>query len=157
MSQRKTPLTCTEKESKQERSKREVLLAKDLTDADLAAIAGAEMAPRRRHLDTELGDPNLFHVYELRRTCIAAPSQWEGEVGEHGSIYIRYRHGTLRAHVSMTTADALGDGEVIFEDDVGTKIGDRLGGYLETAEMQKFLAHLCCFQGPCDELAHTRY
>ncbi len=137
--------------------RREVLRAQDISDADLAAIAAGEMHPRHRHLDKELGDPSLLHVYELCRTCIAAPSQWEGEVGEHGSIYIRYRHGILRAHVSMTTVDALGDGKIIFEDDVGTKIGDRLGGYLETADMQKFLAHLCRFHGHCDELAHTRY
>jgi len=137
--------------------RREVLRAEDISDADLAAIANARMDRKHRHLDKELGDPSLLCVYELRRTCSAAPSQWEGEVGEHGSIYIRYRHGTLRAHVSLTSADALGDGEIIFEDDVGIEIGDRLGGHLETAEMQKFLAHLCCFQGPCDELAHTRY
>jgi hypothetical protein len=36
------------------RRDRRVLRAEDFTDADIAAIAGAEMDPRHRHLDDEL-------------------------------------------------------------------------------------------------------
>jgi hypothetical protein len=137
--------------------RREVLRAEDISDADLAAIMASEMDPRHSHLDQELEDHALLDIYDLRRTCIAAPSQWDGRVGERGSIYIRYRGGIMRAHVSLTTTDAYKNGEVVFDEDVGSQIGDRGGGYLETSEMQALLAHLFRFHGPCDELAHTRY
>lgn len=47
---------------------------------------------------TQALDPFVFarplEVWGLRRTCIACPSQWEGDVGGSGSIYIRYRWET---------------------------------------------------------------
>jgi hypothetical protein len=137
--------------------RREVLRAGDMSDADLAAIAASEMNPRHRDLDRELEAQPVLDVYELRRTCIACPSQWDGRVGEQGSIYIRYRGGIMRVHVSLTTKDAYNDGEIVFHEDVGCQIDDRGGGYLETPRMQELLASRLRFHGPCDELAHTRY
>jgi hypothetical protein len=90
-----------------------------------------------------------IEVYDLRRTCLAAPSPWEGRIGEHGSIYIRYRWGKLRARVSMTTPEAVSQGESIFDDDSGSRTGDRLDGFMETEEMQRRL--VCRFHGACDE------
>lgn len=128
----------------------------ELSDKKVRAIAASKMDSRHRHLDRELEGPVLLDVYNLCRTCIACPSQWEGRVGDQGSIYIRYRHGIMRVHVSLTGDDAY-DGEIVFDEDVGRQIGDRGGGYLETAQMQELLAHLFRFHGPCDELAHNRY
>lgn len=94
-----------------------------------------------------------IEVYDLRRTCLAAPSQWEGRVGEQGSIYIRYRWGRLHARASLTTPDAVAQGSSIFDDDIGSRTGDRLDGSMETEEMQRRLTGLCRFHGPCDEEA----
>jgi len=93
----------------------------------------------------------LVQVYGLRRTCIAAPSQWEGRAGEHGSICIRYRWGTLRARLTLTDDTGSTSETCIYEEDIGSKTGDRLGGYMTTDEMQKILAGLCRFHGECDE------
>ncbi len=89
-------------------------------------------------------------VRNLRRTCFACPSQWVGDVGETGSIYIRYRWGTLSARVSLTDRDAV-SGAAIYENDTGEMTGDRLGGAMTTAKMHEHLAGICVFEGPCDE------
>ncbi len=94
-----------------------------------------------------------IEVYDLRRTCIAAPAQWEGRAGECGSIYIRYRWGWLRARVSWTTSEASAQGVSIFDDDIGSRTGNKYDGYMETEEMQQRLSGLCQFHGPCDEEA----
>jgi len=93
----------------------------------------------------------LVEVYDLRRTCLAAPSQWAGRVGECGSIYIRYRWGRLHARVSWMTPDAAAHGSSIFDDNIGSRTGDSLDGYMETEEMQRRLTGLCHFHGACDE------
>ena len=35
-------------------------------------------------------------IAKIVQTCIACPSQWEGEFEDGSKLYIRYRHGTLR-------------------------------------------------------------
>lgn len=101
-----------------------------------------------------LPDPFAFArpvtVRNLRRTCPACPSQWEGDVGDHGSIYIRYRWGSLSARLSPTDRDAV-SAPTIYETDLGEITGDRLGGYMTTEEMQQHLAGICVFEGPCNE------
>jgi len=59
---------------------------------------------------------NIIQVYDLRRTCIACPSQWEGRVNDHGSIYIRYRRGWLTVRLSMTDANAVAADTCFFDD-----------------------------------------
>jgi hypothetical protein len=101
-----------------------------------------------------LPDPFTFSrpvtVRNLRRTCFACPSQWKGDVGENGSIYIRYRSGTLSARVSPTGRDAV-SAAALYEHDIGEITGDRLGGIMTTAEMQEQLCGICVFEGSCDE------
>jgi hypothetical protein len=87
----------------------------------------------------------VLEVYDLRRTCIACPSQWEGRINDCGSIYIRYRWGTLTARVSMADANAVRADTCLYEDDIGLRTGDRLGGYMDTGEMREALAHVCRF------------
>jgi hypothetical protein len=88
----------------------------------------------------------LIDVYNLRQTCDAYPSQWEGQIGEAGSIYIRYRWGILSARISRTASDAARRDEIIFDKDIGRETGDQLGGMLETQEMQEILRGVCRFQ-----------
>ncbi len=116
-----------------------------------AAIGGVELGlPDREPPQFDL-DQTIPQVYELRRTCIASPSQWEGRVNDHGSIYIRYRWGTLTVRISMTDANAVGVDSCFYEDDLDRRTGDRLGGYMETDDMRKPLAGVCHFNGECDE------
>jgi hypothetical protein len=70
-----------------------------------------------------------------------ALSQWQGRVGEHGSISIRYRWGLLTARISETSNDLREDSQILFEEEVGEK----MGSYLTTEEMQAALAPVCHF------------
>lgn len=54
-------------------------------------------------MDEQLGAMTLF---SLKCTSIAAPSQWEGELGDGRSIYIRYRHGRGAVQIGDTVAEA---------------------------------------------------
>jgi len=46
-------------------------------------------------------------IVELVQTCNACPSQWEGRLADGRSIYIRFRHGELRATCAQTIEDAI--------------------------------------------------
>lgn len=71
-------------------------------------------------------------VIELRRTCFACPSQWEGatEDGEH--VYIRYRWGFLSAQVGN-------------EDVYSASHGDGLDGNMSDEDMQQALSNVLRF------------
>lgn len=75
----------------------------------------------------------VAEVAELRLTCSASPSQWEGRLADGRPIYIRYRWGGLRVHfgpVGGTVNDAL-DSTAWFDDDAGEK----MGGVISLAEV----------------------
>jgi hypothetical protein len=80
-------------------------------------------------------------VRELRQISVDSPAQWRGRVGEQGSIQIRYRWGVLTARVSETSSDPWENGRIVFDQEVG----ERMSGYLTTAEMQAALAPICHF------------
>jgi hypothetical protein len=66
-------------------------------------------------------EPPISHrdpVSELRRTCLACPSQWGGKIDERGSIYIRYRWGLLRVWMSGE-AEAWRTGRPVFKQQIG--------------------------------------
>jgi hypothetical protein len=46
-------------------------------------------------------------VTELMRTTIACPTQWEGRLEDGRSLYVRYRHRTLRVGVGDQAKDAV--------------------------------------------------
>lgn len=47
----------------------------------------------------------MIVVRELRQLTADTPAQWQGRVGDHGSIHIRYRWSVLTARVSETSSD----------------------------------------------------
>jgi len=69
------------------------------------------------------------------------PTQWQGLVGEHGSIYIRYRRGELEVYVSETSCDEVKDGERIFNG----RIGGKYDGQMSTDQMKAVVAEVCRF------------
>lgn len=85
-------------------------------------------------------------VTELRRTCRACPSQWEGKIGKRGSIYIRYRWGWLRVWKS-DEVEAWRTGRLVFEEN----IGGPWDGFLKNEEMQTHLADGFRFEGSVSE------
>ena len=46
-------------------------------------------------------------VVRLTQTCLAVPSQWEGELDDGHSLYVRYRHGLLRVGVGEGLSEAI--------------------------------------------------
>jgi hypothetical protein len=112
-----------------------------------------DLPPREPVRDPPRSDigKTVLDVYDLRRTCIACPSQWEGRINDDRSIYIRYRWGELTVRVSMSDANAVRAETCLYEDDIGLRTGDCLGGYMDTGEMCEALAHVCHFNGECNE------
>jgi hypothetical protein len=89
----------------------------------------------------------MIVVHNLRLICPAAPTLWQGRVGERGSISIRYRWGGLLVRVSHDVDDPHEEGEIIYEGRIGTDPGDRTGdSWCGEGEMQAALKHLCIFE-----------
>jgi hypothetical protein len=89
---------------------------------------------------------NMIVVRGLKMTSKAAPSAWEGRVGERGSIAIRYRWGGLTVYVSYES-DYPWDGELVFEGLVGDDPGERTGNSsCSEEEMKAALADVCLFE-----------
>lgn len=70
---------------------------------------------------------------ELRRTCIACPSQWEGRTVNDEPVYIRYRWGYLSVRIGEKGGDieSAVRGETIY----GKQLGGNLDGSLTEAQM----------------------
>jgi hypothetical protein len=96
----------------------------------------------------------MIKVTEIRRTCFACPSQWEG-TADCGSVYVRFRHGHLDVRLSPTFENAPA-GDTIFEWDDG---GD-LGGFMEYDELKRITAGFWIYlkrnPSSCGDLRLTR-
>jgi hypothetical protein len=76
----------------------------------------------------------MVKVIEIRRTCFAYPSQWEGKT-ESGYVYIRFRGGNLAVRSGSTLEEAVA-GPAIFE----WHEADEYGGFMEYDELRKITA-----------------
>lgn len=79
-------------------------------------------------------------VRNIEQTCVACPSQWEGNLIDGRMFYARYRWGVLSVELSKElTTDvykAIGeDGELIYDE----QLGDSYDGTLEQAELIKIM------------------
>ena len=71
---------------------------------------------------------------ELKQTCAACPSQWEGRTEDDKSIYIRYRWGYLSVCIGQKGG---GIGSAVNSKEVfGKQLGDDLDGSLSEEEMR---------------------
>ena len=78
----------------------------------------------------------MYIIKELRKTCPACPSQWEGKLDNGKMIYIRYRWSCLSVSVSEKPTNDIMDavnGRTIYEKYIGDELG--FDGYLEDDEM----------------------
>jgi hypothetical protein len=73
----------------------------------------------------------MVKITEIRRTCFACPSQWEGKT-ESGYVYIRFRWGGLTVRSGSTIKDAIA-GPTIFE----WHDTDSFGGFMEYDELRE--------------------
>ena len=70
----------------------------------------------------------------LKQTCIACPSQWEGELENGKFIYIRYRWGNLGYGIGENHDDA------VKKYNYGEDVGDNgFDGEMNTEDMMRYL------------------
>lgn len=74
-------------------------------------------------------------VVEIRRTCFACPSQWEGWTEDGRPVYIRYRWGRLSVCIGPAGGDIWSavDGEEI----LGLQYGPPIDGCLTYTELKQ--------------------
>jgi hypothetical protein len=77
----------------------------------------------------------VIKVAEIRNTCSACPSQWEGRTVDGQVIYIRSRWDILSIHVGETLDKAI-LGQPIAE------IVDHAGGWLEYEDLRALTKHV---------------
>lgn len=81
-------------------------------------------------------------VVEIKRTCEACPSQWEGKLSDGRMIYVRFRWGSLNISVSPKPTDDIMDavgGEHVFGTDL---LGHPLDGYMEYSKLKEIASHI---------------
>lgn len=83
----------------------------------------------------------MIEVSNLAMTSDACPTQWQGQVGDEGSIYIRYRWGELEVYVSETSHDPIREGMRVFDQ----RMGGEYDGQMSTDQMKALLAGVCRF------------
>ena len=75
---------------------------------------------------------------ELRQTCEACPSQWEGTTEDERPIYVRYRWGHLSIRIGNpgeSIEAAVGGAELVSE-----QLGDELDGYIDEDKVLRIIA-----------------
>jgi hypothetical protein len=82
----------------------------------------------------------MIEVRNLTKTSDSRPTQWVGEAGEEGGVYIRNRWGALEVYHSPEARDAAG-GNLIFD----RQVGGRYDGEMETETMKEHTRSVCCF------------
>lgn len=91
-------------------------------------------------------------VLTLKRTCLACPSQWEGDLDDGGALYARFRHGHLSVGTGQTVDEAVDNAmsdRALYEGD----IGEGLDGFMEFEELKSHLRGLLEF--PTDILVEN--
>lgn len=77
-------------------------------------------------------ESNTYTVIDLKQTCYACPSQWEGTTSNNEDLYIRYRHGFFRVDIN---------GETVFS----KELSNQDDGVLDTEEMKELTTNLLVF------------
>lgn len=83
-------------------------------------------------------------VAALTNTCIACPAQWEGNLEDGRTVYVRYRYGGLSVGIGKDIDEAIRNGmsdQALYANDVG----DGLDGFMDFEEMKAHLHGLLEF------------
>ncbi len=68
-------------------------------------------------------------IIEIKRTCIACPSQWEGKLDNGNTIYIRYRWGAFTIGEGKTMDEA------VWNQNLHIPYGDEFDGFMSNKTM----------------------
>lgn len=68
---------------------------------------------------------------ELKRTCFACPSEWQGVLADGMKVFVRYRSGDLSIGYGPTPDEAIDNAFVIW------RSKDRVAGAMNTGSMLK--------------------
>lgn len=71
----------------------------------------------------------MLKIKEIKQTCYACPSQWEGKTTDDEEVYIRYRYGYLRCDIN---------GKTVYK----AQIGDDLDGCIDLEEALEHMFHV---------------
>jgi hypothetical protein len=86
----------------------------------------------------------MTKVLPLKKTRLACPSQWEGDLEDGRAVYARFRHGHLSVGIGGTVKEAVGNAmsdQAPYEGD----IGDRSDGFMDFDELKAHLRGLLEF------------
>jgi hypothetical protein len=86
----------------------------------------------------------MTKVLTLKKTCLACPSQWEGDLEDGRAVYARFRHGHLSVGIGGTVKQAVGNAmsdQALYEGN----IGDGLDGFMDFDELKGHLHGLLEF------------
>jgi hypothetical protein len=95
----------------------------------------------------------MTKVLTLKKTCLACPSQWEGDLEDGRAVYARFRHGHLSVGIGGTVKEAVGNAmsdQALYEGD----IGDRFDGFMDFDELKARLRG--CWSSPPTSSSRTR-
>jgi hypothetical protein len=110
--------------------------------AQLLREAGYEHAFNDGVIDmTGIGLTRKMKVNSVRRTCDGYPTQWDGELDDGRTIYVRYRWGILAVRVSEEAHPVDQYAAVHGREIIALKLGEEMGGTLEFSELRQHTAH----------------
>ena len=83
-------------------------------------------------------------MLNLKKTCLACPSQWEGALEDGRTVYARFRHGHLSVGIGKTVGEAVNNAisdQALYDGE----IGDGLDGFMDFEELKAHLRGLVEF------------
>ena len=94
----------------------------------------------------------MIKISKFSKTCNHCPSQWECLTDDNQYVYIRYRHGYLRAGMAESEREFFygNIGENIYNV-FNEKIGEEYDGSMTTKEMIERLSHKLDFSNSQEE------
>lgn len=77
-----------------------------------------------------------MRVVSLVRTCLASPSQWEGELEDGRAVYIRYRGGHFSVRLGWSIDEAIVNHQSFYQ----AELGEWLDGWMSNDDLREELA-----------------
>jgi len=86
----------------------------------------------------------MIGVKEIKQTCEACPSQWEGYTDDDRSIFVRYRWGFLSVRIG-SPGDKSEFAGVRGKEILNEQLGDSYDGFLSYEDLAKTTSQIIQF------------